>query len=231
MPKDQTPLLDPYASSEAAHSHGPPGADVYYSQHKLLLVNANDSSIRMEALFNPQQLVPAITVVAGRLHPVGWSHPIKQYAYTNEVSFTLQLVFTRMAMMYPGSGYGARKVKESNASIRASVRDPVAWLTSFCYGPAKGKAPDPIYVIWPKTMNLLCTVDSVTPTFKRWATDGEPLEVSVSVKFSELRKEFKTSLQQDAVGFQNPDRSAVRGMKMSGAPASGTTSGKRHDHG
>jgi hypothetical protein len=233
MPKDNTPLMNPYLTPSGGHDHGPVGSDVYYARHKLLLVNAKDPQDRLEALFNPQQLAPSVTVVAGRLHPVGWSHPIKQYAYTNELSFTLALVFTRLAMLSPGEGFGARRHVLSSEfghdGGRGEVAAPVGWLMSFCYGLQKGTAPSPIYVIWPRTMNLLCTVDSVTPTYKRWAPDGTPVEVSVAVKFSELRKTFKSSQRQSYFGLQDPDRAAVGTVQMAGAPAASNK--KAHDHG
>ncbi|MBU2567134.1 hypothetical protein KKG46_06290, partial [Patescibacteria group bacterium] len=173
--------------------HGPVGSDVFYARFKLLLMSANDPQNRMEALFNPDQLPLDGTVVAGRLHPVGWSHPIKQYAYTNELSFSLDLLFTRMAMTY-GVGFGSRRVKANNEVGEPDINAPVAWLMSFLYGAGKGLAPSPIMVVWPKTLQLVCSVDHVKPGYKRWAPDGTPVEVSVNVKFSELRRNFRTSI-------------------------------------
>jgi len=176
-----------------ADDHGPAGSDVYYARFKLLLMSANDPLNRMEALFNPDQLAPDLTVVAGRLHPVGWSHPIKQYAYTNEISFSLDLLFTHLALVH-GAGFGSRRIKAFNEVGTPDINAPVAWLSSFCYGASKGLAPSPVMVIWPKTMQLVCTVDHVKPTYKRWAPDGTPVEVMINVKFSEIRRAFRTSI-------------------------------------
>jgi hypothetical protein len=164
---------------------------------KVLLVDGKHTLNRMEALFNPQQLGLGIRAQAGRLHPIGWSHPIKQYAYTEEVGFPLDFLFTKIAMTGRRGGMG-RKIKspaETNAP-QVNIVDPAAWLTSFCYAPAIGRAPHPLLVVWPHVLTMMTTVDTANEMYRRFAPDLSAMEVMVRLKFSEIRVGFKTSYMQ-----------------------------------
>ena len=187
----------------AEHDHGPvtePGNRRMPLTHlalaKVLLVDGKQHTNRMEALFNPQELAISARVQAGRLHPVGWSHPIKQYAYTEEVGFSLNFLFTKLALRWSGEQAGRQVPAPTEKQAVADATAPAAWLTSFCYGAYPGLAPHPLIVVWPHVLTMVTTVDTVQERYKRFAPDLSAMEVMVSVKFSELRKTFKSSGMQ-----------------------------------
>ena len=144
---------------------------------RLKLIDATEPLNKLDALFNPSSLSLAIDATAGRLNPVGSSHPVKQYAYTNEAKFSLELYWSTYHVYHRGL-----------QNIQMEPREALAWLASFCYPRQQGIAPAPLLVVWPNTLTMLVTVDSWKGDYLRWDADGVPRIARALLDVSELRQ-------------------------------------------
>lgn len=158
---------------------------------KLLLTDYNNPADCFRALFNPTELEVSVSVNSGVLAPIGWSNGIKQYASTGLARFPLRLWFSSVAMLYwPPIG---DRTWGQNAAGRewTDVRDPLDWLSQFCYAKAPGLAPSPLHIYWPNTMCIAATVDEYRHRISMWDQNGIPRVAEVTLDLTEYKdREF-----------------------------------------
>jgi hypothetical protein len=174
---------------------------------KVTFVDSDDPAIQHRALFNPETIAPSGSVEIGELHPIGWSAPVKQYAYTNSVDFTLELKYSAVAMLQRNFKFVHQK-------------DAYAFFMSYLYSEAPGRAPAHLIVVFPKTLTLRCAVKSVTTSFERWDTAMNVRGYTLSVEFTEVAESFRSKGQVRRNGLQiaTRDLSADQrtGIKIAG---------------
>jgi len=175
-----------------------PGFKVYFMAN-------SDPIDALQSCYNPDSLDLTVSCDIGRLGPVGWSHATQQYAKTDPIDFPMHLEFSAIRM----------RDKNSGSLFKDDTTGPIRWFMSHCYGEQPGKSPDPIIVIWPKTLTLLCIIRSMNVGMKRWDHRGVLTNYAIDLELSELRSEFRSSEMAYKEGFTSS--SYLRGNK-SGAP-------------
>lgn len=141
------------------------------------------------AQFNPTELSGRIGVTAGRLRPIGSSGPVKNYSSTDEAQFPLKLFFSSLAMKTWPPGTELRQPSLVNAGHGVSwvdARDPVAWLSSFCYAGEWGGAPPCLGLYLKNTLRVQVTVDEIEWKYTLWDNDMIPRIAEVDLKLSEI---------------------------------------------
>jgi hypothetical protein len=151
--------------------------DLITSVRQMALINARDTGDRLEVLFNPQKLSMEIETSRGTLNPIGSSHPVKQYAHTAELQFSLELYMTSSAAI----------LRHFSTDLNRAIN----WLASFVYPEGRQLAPPPLIVVWPNTVGKVVTVDHINVEYLRWHADGKPRIVTVTLDVSELRAREK----------------------------------------
>ena len=163
--------------------------------YKLLLVNANNTADRYRAIFNPNELTISVDVGIGKLQPIGWSHPVKQYAHTNEVKVPMKFWLSSLAMTQwppymPGSASGLG-VGAADVVFADDVRGPVTWLQSFCYAEGPGLAPPHMIIMLPNNLCIRVAVEGVTVKYLMWDGKMIPRIAEVDLNASEARVGFR----------------------------------------
>jgi hypothetical protein len=126
------------------------------------------SGITLQSMYNPQQVEEALTVVWGRLSPLGASGQVMQYQRTDNLKIPLALTF---------DGHSTRHVTPSiltNAGVPGiaalAQNQPVEFARRFmlasCFGPRGGEtipgvAPSRMLFIWPNMWQLAARVTEV----------------------------------------------------------------------
>jgi len=191
-------------------------------QHlRLMLLDANaPSRDYIVAQFNPTEFQRQISVNIGQLEPIGWSHPIRQYASTGAVRMPLKLWFSAFAagtfkqsalavegspgadpelsFFSKGGSITADSILSNGEGARLGssyVRHCLLWLERHCYAEQPGLAPTPILLSWPKNLIVLATLDSMTTTIKMWTEELQVRVAEVDLQLTELRFGFRSSLK------------------------------------
>jgi hypothetical protein len=186
---------------------GPPiDATTFEVFERVTFIDANDSSRQHKALFNPQDLNISVSATVGKLQPIGWSQPIKQYANTGEVSFSVTLEYTAIA---------ARE----KAIVFTDYLSAYRFFLSFMYGEQPGTAPSFLVVVWPKTITMLCVVEGLEVNFKRWDTEMNVREFSINLRLTEIGEKFRPSGVAGMHGFRVTDSSLIPGGSKPGIRA------------
>ena len=192
--------------------------------YRVVLVNALEPEERFRAYFNPTELEGSLSVTAGRLQPIGWSHPVKQYAYTGEIKIPFRFWLSTLAMRAWPPGTANRSEPAIGRTFLWDVMDVVKWLLSFCYAEDAGMAPAPLLVFWPKTLGMLFTVDEVSWKILHWDTEMTPKIAEVHLSCSELRQQFRSRMNMLRNGLAYPDEGHTLqggiglGFAQTGAP-------------
>jgi hypothetical protein len=217
---------------ERAHDHVEHPLDIGEASTspsaKVTFIDAEDPWIQHRALFNPESIAPAGSVEIGQLHPIGWSAPVQQYAYTNDINFSLELKYSWLAMKQRGITF-------------VDHREAYAFFFSYLYGPRPGIAPANLIVVFPKTLTMRVAVKSVAVNFERWDTSMNVRAFSINLDLTEIAESFRTNKAVRRSGLQIATRdigggagAAVKaaggqGARLntgSGSPGGGGTGGR-----
>jgi len=153
----------------------------------------DDPSNGLAAFFNPESLRIALGVTVGQLHPVGSSHPVLQYGYTEGVSIPLELYFSVQLL-------------KRLPTAMLDLPDYVHWFSSFCYPRESGAAPELLYFIWPHVLDMTLVVTKFNAEYIRFFhNDLRASAVKVSLDTLEYRITFKDASTQRTDGFRRAD--------------------------
>lgn len=192
---------------------------------KLLLINSQDRTDVLEALFNPTELGRTIAVNIGKLEPIGWSSPVLEYASTGEVKFQLKFYLSAIALkeqqspdfliVEQSSGNQTVMGLRQGAKQTTGIETKIRWLESFCYSDAPGLAPPPLFVIWPRNLNVLAVLTGIQTTIRMFDEQQIPRIAEVTADFSELRFGFRrrsTFLAKGLMAIDDDAYTAVNGQ-------------------
>lgn len=168
------------------------------------LGSLDDPANTIGGLLNPTQLRISLGVNIGKLHPVGSSHPVLQYGYTEEAALPLEFYFsTQLQQRLP------------NAIL--DLADYVHWFSAFCYPRESGGAPEILYMVWPHVLDMAIVVEKFDAEYTRFYRDTlHASAVRVSINTLEYRISFKTSMDQKTDGFRVADGLIAGGTGNSG---------------
>jgi len=173
---------------------------------RVILSRANDPSDVMSALYNPNELSLAVSVDIGKLKPIGWSHSVLMYGGTDSLPIPLKFYFSAIGMLRIGR------------SLFTNITEAMNWLTSFCYAPSVGRSPSKLLLIWPTILYMEVVVGGVTQGHAMFDAKLKTRIAEATMQCIEIRKYFKTSLQQAQNGFIG------QGHPTSNDPTTGTGS-------
>ena len=173
------------------------------ARKRVTLASLHNPTDRFVCVLNPNSLSYTVSIRSGELEPIGWSGDVDMYGGTKSVPFTLVIHLSQFLF----------DATFNEFSTITTVKDAIAWLTSFCYAEAPGLAPSPLLVEFPNTLVMSCKVLSITVDHKRWDADLNPREAIVTLNLKEMREQFKTSDWQRDHGFRDSDEghSLLRG--------------------
>lgn len=163
---------------------------------KVVIADYNDTAEYIRVLLNPTSIEFSINVGIGKLQPVGWSNPIKQYSHTGEVVSGLELVINEYVLArYKAGGwtYARNKVE--------TIDHYVKWLSSYCYASSAGNSPGTLILHWPYVTTMSFVIESMKVKYTRFNRRLAPIEGNISLNISEVRTTFCDSLQQGLTGF------------------------------
>lgn len=181
----------------------------FFPYQKVSFIDAQEWSVQHKALFNPNELAISTSAQIGKLAPIGWSQPVKQYARTNEASFSLSLQYSKVAydeleLQYMDHQYAYR------------------FFLSFLYGERPGFAPHFLLVLWPKSVSMTVTVESVNVRFTRWDTALNVRDYAIDLQLTEVAETFLSSDQVFSHGFRRLNRRVVSPQAIAAAARIGT---------
>lgn len=147
---------------------------------RAIFIDSRNPDMRLTCLFNPNELPISKEAEWGELNPIGWSSTTQQYAFTKSAAFGLNLVFSRVAMLERGLRHTA-------------LQKAISFFNYFLHSAYPGRAPSFMLMSWPKTLNIICRVGSVTTTYKRWSQRGLIMEYGIGLSLVEVRQSWLSS--------------------------------------
>lgn len=164
---------------------------------RVYFMDSRNHRQRLECLFNPDDLNIDKEAEWGELNPIGWSSTTQQYAFTRSPRFPVNLVFSRVAMLQLGQVY-------------KNFREAEYFFNSFLHGSFAGRAPRFLLLVWPRTVNIVCTVRRVGTGYKRWSQKGVLMEYGISLDLVEIRQSWLGSPDVSVGGaYLAPDGSVT----------------------
>jgi len=152
---------------------------------RVYFVNAYDADDRLDALLNPSELAYNVQVLTGKLAPVGWSHPVKMYGGTSEITIPLKLYFSQFYLSYINTAITGSVTRFN------TVQSMIDWLMAFAYPTEVGGAPPPLYFFWPEVMDLTVTLDSIHVSATSFNQNMAIKTADVDLQLSTLKRGFK----------------------------------------
>ncbi len=232
MPLNTPSMASIWIDQSASTRRGEDAPWYLYKDFKLRLVNLLDPTEFYVAVFNPNELPVEVAVTAGRLHPIGSSQPVKQYAHTGDLRTSIKLWLSTLAMKAWPPGTETRP--EISAALGryagdygVDVRSVVDWLMGFCHADDEGLAPPPLLLVWPKSLSMVCTLDGVRTRIALWDTEMVPRVAEVELTLSELRTEFKSRSQFSLSRGGDSQLGAFRMKSNTGSPLRVSGGGSR----
>lgn len=222
-------LLNRKGAGPGGSDHKPDSRAVGFEDHpsrciaRCIFMDARDPSVKIEALFNPEEVRIPREAEWGDLHPIGWSSTTTQYAYTKSPDYSLTLIFSRVAMIELGVNYPAFHYARN-------------FFNAFLHGDYPGRAPRFLMFVWPKTLMIVNAVKGVETAYRRWSQKGVLMEYAITLQLRELRQTWAGSLGAHLEGWDTlPDHSVYnisvarallgKPTKMSGTPGKGVSAG------
>jgi len=164
------------------------------SLQQVYLASLDNPENTLGGLFNPETLRIALGVSIGKLHPVGSSHPVLMYGYTEGVSLPLEFYFS------------VQLLKRLGPTAGLDLTSYVNWFSSFCYPSEKGGSPELLYFVWPNVLDMTLVVEKFNAEYIRFFHNKLMASaVKVSVDTLEYRMTFKDAGTQGTDGFQRAD--------------------------
>lgn len=164
------------------------------SLQQVYLGSLDDPSGNISGMLNPESLRIALSVSIGKLHPVGSSHPVLQYGYTDGVSLPLEFYFSSQFQERLGG------------TAILDLPQYVHWFSAFCYPREKGAAPELLYMVWPNVLDMTLVVEKFNAEYTRFFNnDLRASAVKVSIDTLEYRISFKSAVDQRYDGFRRAD--------------------------
>jgi hypothetical protein len=152
-------------------------------------------------LFNPTDLGGSLSAKIGRLEPIGWSSPVKQYACTGEIKIPIKLWLSSLAMRtWPPQLVVQQTV---GGKTWTDVRDPLNWLLSLFYADAPGLAPPLVRLNWPGTIDMQVNFDDINWRFLAWDNAGTPRFAEIELTTSEVAEGFRSRACMVQYGLQD----------------------------
>jgi hypothetical protein len=144
------------------------------------------SGITLQAMYNPQQVEEALTVVWGRLSPLGASGQPMQYQRTSNLTVPLALTFDAHSTrsVTPGVLKNAGVPGLENLRPTEFAR---RFLLASCYGPRgaesiQGTAPSRMLLIWPNMWQLAARITEVKIAHTKFETTLASQIMTASLK-------------------------------------------------
>jgi hypothetical protein len=181
-----------------------------FAPHRhIAFYDAADFSVKLDAMFNPQEHSRGLSAEYGQLSPIGWSSDHHQYARSRDEPFELQLWYARFwhALMHKGVNY-------------QQFEDPIKFFNAFTLGSEPGRAPRRCLVRWPNGFNAICVVTSATANHTRFNAELESVEYTLTVNFQPVANAFRSSQDMRKLGMMSVDRTYLAGGRGRG-PSTG----------
>lgn len=126
--------------------------------------------------YNPTEIEEQLAVVYARPTITGQSHQPLQYTNTGNLEVNIDLAFDALAQ----------------TDSQYAVMGARNWLMSLCYSESRGStvndgAPPRVLFMWPNLYSLTSVVTKYKGKFTRFAADGRPSALAVTLSIEEIR--------------------------------------------
>lgn len=166
-------------------------------KHRTILIRRDGKTLdllvsdRKHALFNPARYSASVNATWGTLNPIGWTHPARQYAYTESIKTQISLAFDAVLMQHLKYTFD-------------KPQDMGVWFQSFVYPPKPGSPPDILHLRTPGFSNTDWIVETYSIKIEQWFHDGTPRLYFVDLNLSEFRDPRFINRHTDS-GPRSPD--------------------------
>jgi hypothetical protein len=147
---------------------------------KIIVAKLHDVKNSLPGIMNPNQLRLSVGVSISKQHPIGSSHPTKQYSHTEDVQAPLEFYFSDQILRRQG------------VPGPIPVQTAAEWCMSCAYSRAPGYAPDPLLILWPHVWTAAYAVERVDVEYVRFNAWMEPSAAKITITGGELRDTFRT---------------------------------------
>ena len=162
-----------------------------YTETKTFFMSEADETDTLEVCFNPNEMSLGMQMLTGKLTPVGWSGPARQYGATEPEPIDLVLEFSAIKMADGAAG----------GVFKDNPQGPVNWFLKHMHGPQKGVAPSPVIFCYPGFVYVTVTVNGCRQRVLQLDRRGTPVRYELNLTLEELRRDYVDSACVGGIGW------------------------------
>jgi hypothetical protein len=183
----------------------------FYPFTRVTFVDMSNPDNMHIAMFNPQTLQLSTKARVGRLNPIGYSQSVKQYGGTDDSTFPMELVYSKVAF----------DTEPQRVSMSSDFQQPLRYFQSFLYSPKLGLAPSWLLVDWLHTLSMTVVVEGVDVIFRQWDTGLNLRAFAIQLQLAKVSEDFVSSGQIMQNGFMSADSRSPQARGQAGSSSTG----------